>query len=78
MQPLPPMAPSGQWVSPDGSTTVVTSGGGYGGSVTTVTVQSAPVITTTTTEIYEDHVTWSKPVRKKAWRPRSKLVCRCR
>lgn len=74
-----PMAGGGHWVSPDGATTVVTSGGGYGGSVTTVTVQTAPIVTTTTTEIYEDHVTWSRPVvRRKVWKPRRKVTCRCR
>ncbi|WP_374942536.1 RcnB family protein [Sphingomonas sp.] len=80
-RPYPPvsMAGDGRWMSPDGGTTVVTSGGGYGGSITTVTVQSAPVITTTTTEIYEDHVTWSRPVvRRKVWKPRRKPVCSCR
>lgn len=83
-RPYPPMAGGGHWVSPDGGTTVVTSGGGYGGggyggSFTTVTVQTAPVVTTTTTEIYEDHVTWSRPaVRRKVWKPRRKAKCYCR
>ena len=76
--PYPSMAPRGHWVSPDGGTTVVTSGGGYGGSLTTVTVQTAPVITTTTTEIYEDNVTWSRPAKKRMWKPRRKAVCSCR
>ena len=68
-----------RWVSPDGATTVVTSGGGWGGSTTTVTVQTAPVVTTTTTEIYEDNVTWSRHAPKwKVWKPRRKVVCRCR
>ncbi|HEX8485689.1 RcnB family protein [Sphingomonas sp.] len=76
--PPAPMAGGNHWVSPDGGTTVVTSGGGYGGSYTTVTVQTAPVVTTTTTEIYEDHVTWSRPIaKKKVWKPRRKTVCRC-
>jgi Ni/Co efflux regulator RcnB len=75
----PPNAAGGRWVSPDGGTTVVTSGGGYGGGLTTVTVQTAPMVTTTTTEIYEDHVTWSRPApRKKVWKPRRKAVCHCR
>lgn len=77
--PPAPMAREGRWVSPDGGTTVVTSGGGYGGGFTTVTVQTAPVVTTTTTEIYEDHVTWSRPAAKrKVWRPRRKVACHCR
>ena len=76
--PPAPMHGGNHWASPDGGTTVVTTGGGYGGSVTTVTVQSAPVVTTTTTEIYEDHVTWSRPaVRPKVWKPRRRAVCRC-
>ena len=76
--PPAPMPGGGRWVSPDGGTTVVTSGSGYGGSYTTVTVQTAPVVTTTTTEIYEDHVTYTRPApRKKVWRPKRKLVCRC-
>lgn len=75
--PYPP-APGGHWVSPDGTTTVVTSGGGWGGSTTTVTVQTAPVVTTTTTEIYEDNVTWSRHApKRKVWKPRRKVVCRC-
>lgn len=79
LRPYPPLAGEGRWVSPDGGTTVVTSGGGYGGGFTTVTVQTAPVVTTTTTEIYEDHVTWSRPpVRKKVWKPRRKVTCYCR
>jgi Ni/Co efflux regulator RcnB len=77
--PPAPIAGGGHWVSPDGGTTVVTSGGGYGGSYTTVTVQTAPVVTTTTTEIYEDHVTYTRPMaKKKIWRAKRKLVCRCR
>ncbi len=74
--PPAPIAGGGRWVSPDGNTTVVTSGGGYGG-YTTITVQTAPVVTTTTTEIYEDHVTWSRPA-KKVWKAKRKPVCRCR
>ncbi|SEN34568.1 Glycine zipper 2TM domain-containing protein [Sphingomonas gellani] len=71
------------WTSPDGATTVVTtsSGGYYGGGTTTVTVQSAPVVTTTTTtDVYEDRVTYSRPVAHKVYRKRraSRPRCYCR
>lgn len=82
--PPPGYASSGsRWVSPDGTTTVVTTGGGYypGASTTVVTVQTAPVLTTTTTEIYEDSVTYTRPVvrktwRKRTWRPKPRCSCR--
>lgn len=88
VQPLPPRHDvyrqgydrGSNWVSRDGTTRVTTTGGYYpGGSTTTVVVQTAPVVTTTTTEIYEDAVTYVRPVRhaktKRVWRPRP--VCRC-
>ena len=74
-----------------GGTTVTTStSGGYPSgtyvngyyyppaTVTTVTVASAPVVTTAT-EVFEDTVTYSRPVhkvwRKRTWHPRPKCYC---
>lgn len=63
----------------------VQSGGYYangyyypGATVTTVTVTTTPVVTTTT-EVFEDTVTYTKPVVRKTvrkWRPKPTCVCR--
>ena len=70
----------------EAATEVVQSGGYYangyyypGATVTTVTVTSAPVVTTTT-EVFEDSVTYTKPVVRKAvrkWHPKPKAKCVC-
>ena len=84
--PPPPPRHRDDWVSNDGRTVVSVREQDHdrtydAGGATIITIQSAPAVTTTT-EVYEDAVTYSRPparkiMRKKAWRPRSKLRCDC-
>ena len=79
-----PPPPAGHYPPPPPVT--VQSGGYYahgyyyypGTTVTTVTVTTAPVVTTTT-EVFEDTVTYTRPVRKvwrkKVYRARPNCVC---
>ena len=91
-----PGHPPPAWISGDGRTTViVTTGGGPapvvhapappdgpGGTVITITVQTAPGVTVTPTEIGEDHVTWTRPVARRAvrrpWRRPGQILRRRR
>jgi hypothetical protein len=63
----PPPPRSTAWTSPDGRTVV--------------TIETGPSVTTTT-ETYEDVVTYAdqpvrKAIRKRVWKPRTKLRCNC-
>lgn len=80
----PPPPPPPRIVA-SGQPVVVRSGGTYSSgyyypapTVTTVTVTTTPVVTTTT-EVFEDTVTYTRPVRKvwrkKVWHPKPRCTC---